>query len=77
MTTVRRSAGRPCASAAERHADAGAEAVAHAAHAERDDESAVAPHRQVVDRRGADVARVDDDVGPSGSTASSTVIASR
>ena len=74
ITTV-----RPPVSArtAERHADAGAEAVPHAAHAERDDEPAAAPHRQVVDRRRADVARVDDDVDPSGSIRSSTVIASR
>ena len=59
MTTVRRAA-------PERHADAGAEAVPHPAHAERDDEPAVAAHRQVVDRRRADVARVDDDVDPVG-----------
>ena len=35
----------------ERDTDAGAEAVSHAAHAQRDDESPVAAGRQVVDRR--------------------------
>ncbi len=46
ITTTR----RPGASgfrAAERHPDAGTEAVAHAAHAERDREPAPPPHRQV------------------------------
>ena len=47
---------------AERHADAGAEAVAHAAHPERDHEPAAAAHRQVVDGGRAGVAGVDDDV---------------
>ena len=41
---------------------AGAEAVSHAAHAQRDDESPVAAGRQMVDRRGADVSGIDDDV---------------
>ncbi len=46
----------------ERHADTSSEAVSHTAHAERDDEPPVAPHRQVVNRRRTDVPRVDDDV---------------
>ena len=48
--------------APERHTHAGAEAVSHAAHAQRDDESPVAAGGQVVDRRRADVSGVDDDV---------------
>ena len=51
---------------AECHPDARPEGVAHAAHAERDHKPAVAAHRQVVDRRGAGVAGVDDDVGAGG-----------
>ena len=50
------------APASERDTERGAEAVSHAAHAQRDDESPVPASRQVVDRRCADVACVDDDV---------------
>ena len=61
----------------ERHADAGAEAVAHAPHPERHHEPACAPGGQMVDRRRTGIAGVDDNVDSSGSTASSAVIASR
>ena len=48
--------------AAESHPDAGSEAVAHAAHAQRDREPALSPHRQVVNGRRAGVAGINDDV---------------